>query len=219
MSLVAVIPARGGSKRIKNKNLKNFKGKPLIQWTIETALNSKYIKKLIVSTDSHEIVKVSEKFGAIVPYMRPKNLALDNSPTIELVLDLLNNDKSISEFLLLQPTSPLRTSDDIDAVIELKIKKNAPSVVSVCKFDIPSDILFEINKSGKMNSLDDQLINKSFYKLNGALYLAEVEQLKIEKTFITEKTIPYLMPLNRSVDIDTMLDWYNAESLFENLKN
>ena len=219
MSLIAVIPARSGSKRIKNKNLKHFKGKPLIQWTIEAALNSKYIDKVIVSTDSREIADVSKRLGAIIPYLRPKNFALDNSPTIDLVLDFLEKDKSITQFLLLQPTSPLRTSDDIDHVIELKRKKNVNSVVSVCKFNVPINILFEIKKNGRLTPFDNKSIRYPNYKLNGALYLADVEQLINEKTFINEKTIPYIMPLKRSVDIDTMIDWYNAESLYEDLKN
>ena len=219
MSLIAVIPARSGSKRIKNKNLKHFKGKPLIQWTIEAALNSKYIDKVIVSTDSREIADVSKRLGATIPYLRPKNFALDNSPTIDLVLDFLEKDNSITQFLLLQPTSPLRTSDDINNVIELKRKKNANSVVSVCKFNVPFNLLFEIKKNGRLTPFDNKSIQCSNYKLNGALYLADVEQLISEKTFINEKTIPYIMPLRRSVDIDTMIDWYNAESLYEDLKN
>ena len=218
MTLIAVIPARSGSKRIKNKNLKHFKGKPLIQWTIEAALNSKYIDKVIVSTDSREIADVSKRLGATIPYLRPKNFALDNSPTIDLVLDFLEKDNSITQFLLLQPTSPLRTSDDINHVIELKRKKNANSVVSVCKFNIPFNILFEIKKNGRLTPFDNKSIQYPNYKLNGALYLADVEQLISEKTFINEKTIPYIMPLRRSVDIDTMIDWYNAESLYEDLK-
>ena len=121
--LLAIIPARGGSKRLPRKNILDLSGKPLIAWTIEAALNSKYIDRIVVSTDDQEIANISIKHGAEVPFLRPKSLATDDASSIDTVINVLGEieiiDQHYEYIVLLQPTSPLRTEIDIDKAIEL----------------------------------------------------------------------------------------------------
>ena len=131
MTLVAIIPARGGSKGIPNKNLREFKGKPLIQWTIEQAHKSEYIDRVVVSTDNNEIANISRKLGAEVPFIRPNYLAKDTSSMIETVIYTLDNLKEINDLILLQPTSPLRRVDDINNIVRLRSDNDRSSAVSV----------------------------------------------------------------------------------------
>ena len=125
--LLAIIPARGGSKRLPGKNIMDLAGKPLIAWTIEAALNSKYIDRVVVSTDDQEISNVSIKYGVEVPFLRPKSLATDDASSIDTIINVLGEIKIIDQhyeyIVLLQPTSPLRTEIDIDKAIELLEKK------------------------------------------------------------------------------------------------
>ena len=126
---IAVIPARGGSKRLKRKNIKQFNGKPLIAWSIYAAKNSNYIDEVIVSTEDKEIADLALSFGANVPYMRPVDLSKDNVDSTEPVLDILNNFLEYQQVVLLQPTSPLRTTLDIDKCIELSVyNKGVPCI-------------------------------------------------------------------------------------------
>ena len=127
--MVAIIPARGGSKGLPGKNIKNLNGKPLIEWTIEAALKSKCIDKVVISTDDTNIASISENAGATVPFLRPQDLATDHSLAIDVYLYTIdklieNTSKKYSSFIVLQPTSPLRNSDDIDNAVELfNVKK------------------------------------------------------------------------------------------------
>jgi N-acylneuraminate cytidylyltransferase/CMP-N,N'-diacetyllegionaminic acid synthase len=223
-SILALIPARGGSKGLPRKNIRPLLGKPLIAWTIEQALASKYLDRVIVSTDSEEIAEISKKYGAEVPFMRPKKLATDEVKSIDVVLHAVKwmeeNDGSYDLLMLLQPTSPLRTVEDIDKAVELLFGKGAIAVVSVCKVDhhpywsnvLPEDGCME-------NFIRPEAINKNrqglpiFYRLNGAIYLAYCDYLKQEKTFFGDKTFAYIMPKERSIDIDEEIDFILAELL------
>lgn len=227
--MLALIVARGGSKGLPNKNIKLLNNKPLIAYTIEAAQKSKYIDKIILSTDCHQIAKIAQKYGAIVPFMRPESLATDDSPVIETfiyTIDKLNNEfgYKISEFVLLQPTSPLRTSEDIDNAIELFYNKNADSVISYTpehhpifwhKFindDYTFEDIFQNTQTNRQN------IKKTFYP-NGAIYVFKYS-LICQKKYYSEKSFAYIMPRNRSVDIDTIEDFEYAEFLIlKNLKN
>ncbi len=212
MSLTALIPARSGSKGIKNKNIKIFDGKPLIVWAIEAAKYSKSVDRVIVSTDSQTISDLSLKAGAEVPSLRPPHLATDSAKTIDVVLDFLNKNQNINDILLLQPTSPLRKSEDIDNIFKLRKKANVESAVSIVAsqkcpewmFRLSDDKLVPILKN--FNDEPRQEIMSSYF-LNGALYLASRNFITRNNSLISSETIGYIMPSQRSVDIDTQEDW------------
>lgn len=220
MKILGIIPARGGSKGIPQKNIKSFNGKPLISWTIETALRCPLINETIVSTDNLIIADVAKSCGASVPFIRPDELAKDTTSGIEPVLHAFQQLPEYDWILLLQPTSPLRTPDDICGIINLVKDKNASSAVSVSE---------AINHPYWTYSLDDgKLINlcknekkllrqdlPPAYNLNGALYLVSRNFLETKRTFIDKSTLAYVMPRHRSVDIDDMDDWDFAEYLIK----
>lgn len=222
MNILGLIPARGGSKGILNKNIKLFNGKPLIYWTIEAAKQSKFINQIIVSTDSKHIASISKKFGADVPFLRPQNISEDDTPNIEPALHALSNIQGFDWLLLLQPTSPLRSHKDIDGIIEFCRAQKALSAVSICEVTKHPYWMFKKKNNFKLKAF---IKNKStftrrqdlpeIYNLNGALYLAETNWLKKNKSFIDDNTIGYQMPLERSVDIDSELDLKFAEYLLK----
>ncbi len=228
--ILALIPARGGSKRLPRKNIRLLLGKPLIGWTVEQAKISTYIDRVIVSTDDKEIALVAKECGAEVPFLRPKELAADNSKSISLVLHAMdwveNNNENFDILILLQPTSPLRLVKDIDRSIELLFSKKADAIVSVCHTENCIDIeskallvgLFKDSMSPLFAEHDKEGISNA-YKLNGAIYLAYWDFLKRHKTFYGKKTLGYLMPRIRSVDIDTRIDFASAESLLSGQNN
>jgi len=227
--ILALIPARGGSKGLPRKNIKPLLGKPLIAWTIEQAKNSKYIDRIVVSTDDEEIAEISRKYGAEVPFLRPKELARDDSPTIDAIMHAINWFEERGEFfdilVLLQPTSPLRTTEDIDNAIKLFLNdKEALSLVSVKE-----------NEHSPFWSLkiEDKFLNPLFgeeyfkkrrqelpksYMPNGAIFISYIDILKKYKTFYTPKTIAYVMSPERSVDIDNEFDFLLAEFILKNKK-
>ena len=219
-SILGLIPARGGSKGIPRKNLFNLKNKPLIQWTIETAMNYGDLNKIIVSTDDKSIAEFAQLHGAEVPFFREKKLAQDDSNIIDTVLDLLVKLDHFDEVLLLQPTSPLRIVEDIKNIIEIKRKFNADSVVSVCEARHNPSLLFEIEGNILQKSFNNLKSGnrqnfKKYYALNGSLYLTSVEYLKKYKKFISKDTLPYIMPPERSIDIDSLFDVKLAEFLID----
>ncbi|MAJ44736.1 MAG: acylneuraminate cytidylyltransferase [Candidatus Marinimicrobia bacterium] len=219
---LTIIPARGGSKRIKNKNTKKLLGKSLINWTIESALKSKYVNRVIVSTDNKKISNEAKRSGIEVPFLRPPKLSTDKAKSIDLVLHAIKNIPGYEWILLLQPTSPLRTSKDIDNIFKLCFKKKALSVVSVCSVNQHPYKMFTINKNLYLKSLikkknkDEVRQNlPKTYITNGALYLVNISWLKKRKKFIDFDTIGYEMPPEKSVDIDTLNDWYLAENILK----
>ncbi len=224
--VLAIIPARGGSKRLPQKNILDLNGKPLIAWTIESALQSKYIDKVIVSTDSLAIKKISEKYGAEVPFIRPESLSTDIASSIDVIKHALSFYHNKFDYVvLLQPTSPLRIFSDIDSAFEL-ITKEVKAVVSVCETEhspLWSNTL-DANLSMR-NFIRDELKNKRsqdlpvYYRLNGAIYIAEVNYFYQNNGFFGENTKAYIMPQERSVDIDTELDFEWAKLLKEKRMN
>ena len=218
--IVALIPARGGSKGIKNKNIIDLCGKPLISYTIQAALESKYIDKVIVSTDSQEIADVAIKYGAEVPFLRPGELASDTSKTIDAVMhavgELEKRKEQYDILILLQATQPLRTADDIDSAIELFIKNKGQSLVSVSPVEDNPILIRTIDNLGRMNSI---LPMKStcrrkdmplYYRVNGCIYINLISELDLNTSFNDNK-IPYIMPKERSVDIDEIKDLLIAQ--------
>ncbi len=228
-TILGVIPARVGSKGLSRKNIKLLLGKPLIAWTIEQALASKYLDRLIVSTEDEEIAGISKKYGAEIPFIRPKELAEDNAKGIDVVLHAIDwlkeNDKQrqYDLIILLQPTSPLRTKEDINKAIELLFLKEAKAIVSVCEVDhhplwtntLPEDeCMKNFIRKESMNKNRQEL--PVFYRLNGAIYLAYCNYIKQYRGFIGENTFAYIIPRERSVDIDNKVDFKLAQILMKN---
>ncbi len=227
-TFLGVIAARGGSKRLPRKNILDLAGKPLIGWTIEAALKSKYIDEVVVSTEDSEISEISKNFGAEVPFMRPKELSIDNTPSTQVVIHAVNyyvneQKKEFDYVVLLQPTSPLREAHDIDKAIEFLYSKEADAVVSVCEAEHPplwSNTLPE-NLSMK-NFLRDDLKSKvsqdlpTYYHINGAIYICKTERLLKESTyFLKDNIFAFLMEAEKSVDIDSLIDFKLAEALIQ----
>ena len=225
-NILGLIPARGSSKGLPRKNIKLLLGKPLIAWTIEQALASKYLDRVVISTNDKEIAEISKKYGAEIPFMRPKKLATDEAKGIDVVLHAIDWLKKKSKrkqydlLMLLQPTSPLRTKEDIDKAIELLFLKEAKAIVSVCEVDHHPLWSNTLPEDGCMKDfIRQEIMNKNrqelsvFYRLNGAIYLAYWNYIKKQKSFFGEKTFAYIMPKERSVDIDDEIDLKLAKIL------
>jgi len=230
MEILAVIPARGGSKGVPKKNIRLLTGKLLIAYSVEQAKKSKYISRAIVSTENEEIAEIAREWNAEV-IKRPQDLAKDDTATIDVIIHVLDYLRKEEKYapdavVLLQPTSPLRTSKDIDDALELFLNnRNCLSLVSVTEFDHPPWWALKI-ENGYLSPIFDekyikmrrQKLPKS-YKPNGAIFIATPKVLYEYKTFYTPKTIAYLMPPERSVDIDTEFDFLIAEFLINKLKS
>lgn len=230
-SFIAIIPARGGSKRLPRKNLLEFGGKPLIAWTIEAALHCPFIDEVMVTTDDAEIAAVAKEYGANVPFLRPAELASDNATSFDVTrhaVDFYRTelDKEFDFVVLLQPTSPLRSSNDIERAIELCVQKTADAIISVCEVDHSPLWMNTLPEDCNMvGFLQSELKNKrsqdlaTFYRLNGAIYICNVKVLLDKKTFFTEEAIyAYPMTIEHSVDIDTQIDFLTARAILQNLK-
>lgn len=228
--MIAIIPAQGGYKDLPNKNIKYLAGKPLISYTIDAAKKSKYINRIIVSTDSEEIKRIAEDEGAEVPFLRPKNLTGANVLAVEVYLytiEQLNLEEEtiVSEFIALQPTSPLRTSEDIDLAIELFREKKADSVISFRETnDSPTESKMILNDK-IINFYDKSAADKEVkehdktYIPNGAIFIFNYQFLKDHGLNYSEKSFPYIMPIERSIHLDTLLDFDYVEFLILKNKN
>lgn len=213
--VLAVIPARGGSKRIKNKNFIDICGKPLIQYTIEAALKCEYIDKTIVSTDSEKIAYLSEMCGAEVPFIRPIELSNDYAKSIDVLMHAINFFENQGEIfdiiILLQPTSPLRNENDIKCALEFFEEKNENSLVSVSEVDISPILLRERNQDGFLYNLlqGESTIRKQdmkqYYEVNGAIYINAVSELS-QETSLNDNKVGWILEKERSIDIDEMDD-------------
>jgi CMP-N,N'-diacetyllegionaminic acid synthase len=220
---IGIIPARGGSKGIPRKNIKLLADKPLIAWTIEAALDSHGLDRVIVSTDDEQIAKISREWGAQVPFLRPARLAEDNSPAIAVVLHALDQMDLKESFcpdyvLLLQPTSPLRTSQDIDNARQMASRHNADAVVSICVANPHPYLTKRLSEDGTIADfvpLDKVYTRRQdfppAYALNGAIYLNRRSSLLREKTFHPVGTYGYVMPEENSIDIDNPWDFHLAD--------
>ena len=223
MTNIALIPARGGSKGILRKNIKLFNTKPLIYWSIKKAFESSFIDRVIVSTEDDEIADIARSFSAEVPFVRPKELAEDHSLGIEPVIHALENLSNIKNVLLMQPTSPLRRTCDIDGIFKLRSKLNAESAVSVSKAKKNIDLFFNMDAKNRIYSFSSNLKlaprqeYKDTYNLNGSLYLSSKESIINNRSFITSDTVGYIMSEEYSIDIDTPLDWEIGEFLMKKL--
>ncbi|HZG87395.1 acylneuraminate cytidylyltransferase family protein [Paenibacillus sp.] len=216
-TILAVVPARGGSKGVPRKNIRPLAGKPLIAWTIGEAKASKYIDRVIVSSEDDEIIETARQFGGDVPYVRPESLAQDDTPGIDPILHAMEMVPGYDYVMLLQPTSPLRTAGDIDGCIELCHSQRAKACVTVTEPEKSPYWMYTVDGENKMQSLlnVDVIPNRQqlpkVYALNGAVYIAESEWLRERKAFITSETVAYPMPKERSFDIDNEIDFRLCE--------
>lgn len=209
--ILAIIPARKNSKSLKNKNVKTFKNKPLIYWSIKSALASKHISDVVVSTDCKKIASISMKYGAQVPFLRPKKLADDNTSTIKVLQHAITILRDYDYLIVLQPTSPLRSTKDIDNAIAKLFKKNANSLVSVTKVREHPSLMYTIKKNDLLHKISKFPPTRrqnftELFLLNGAIYIVKINHFIKHKKLIDLKTTPYIMPFERSFDIDDKLD-------------
>ncbi|WP_339799092.1 acylneuraminate cytidylyltransferase family protein [Paenibacillus sp. FSL R5-0744] len=216
--ILAIIPARGGSKGVPHKNIKKLAGKPLISWTIEEAKKSRYIDRLILSSDDHKIIEIARSQGCDAPFIRPKHLSEDTTPGIDPVLHAINQLPSFDYVVLLQPTSPLRLVEDIDGCIENIVNMGAPACVSVTKTNESPYWMYTLKENNMLKQLivQEKEIERrqelpEVYYTNGAVYVADVNWLLKSGTFLEKETVAYVMPRNRSNDIDTEEDFLICE--------
>ena len=204
------------------KNVLDLAGKPLIAWTIEAGLKSKYIDKVIVTSDDDEILSISQQYGAIA-IKRPDELASDTATTFDAIKHTIDNVEQYDYIILLQPTSPLRNDKHIDEAIELLETKNTDAVIGVCEMDHSPLWSNVLPHNGSMsNFLREEVLNKrsqdleKYYRINGAIYICKTERLLKEKSFFLEDNIfAYKMDRKSSVDIDEEIDFYIAEAVIE----
>lgn len=221
---LAIVTARSGSKRLPGKNVRDLCGKPLFVWSVLAGLNCPQIARTIVSTDSAEYQRIAIRAGADCPWLRDPALAADEASSAEVVKDVLDRlGDTVDQYralVLLQPTSPLRTSDDISGALALYESRNAPAVVSVSEAECPpawmgqllADLVMDEFVPLEFRGLRSQDLG-DWYRLNGAVYVIGIEAFRREHGFKPQGTLAYVMPRERSVDVDTAFDFELAEFL------
>lgn len=226
MEVLAIIPARGGSKGLPGKNIKPLNGKPLIAYTIAEAFSSKKVNRIVVSTDDASIAEVSKKYGAEVPFLRPQALSNDKSPTVDAViytLDRLAESESYIPDLvcLLQCTAPLKTSEHIDGAINKLIASGMDGIVSICETEAHPFWMQVFNGDKLQNFIPqkEKITRRQdlpvVYRLNGAFWIVKTQNLMKEKSLIVSNQTGYVMKSEDSVDIDNELDFKIAELLIK----
>lgn len=227
-TFLAIIPARSGSKGLPNKNIKELCGKPLIAWSIEAGLESKYIDEVVVSTDSQEYANIAKKYGAKTPFLRPQELSLDASTTFESIkhtIDFYQNNlkKRFDYIVLLEPTSPLRESQDIDQAIEMLFSnQNADAIVGICKTESQNPV-FLVKLLSQTQTIEGY-VNKDFspirrqdiselYFFEGTIYISKTSTLLQYKNFYHHKTMGYVVPKWKSLEVDDDDDFTMVEAM------
>ncbi|QDM00880.1 acylneuraminate cytidylyltransferase family protein [Aliarcobacter butzleri] len=227
-TFLAIIPARGGSKGLPGKNIKELCGKPLISWSIEAGLKSKYLDEVMVTTDSKDIAYIAKQYGASVPFLRPDVLASDTATSFDAIkhtIEFYKNelDKEFNYIVLLEPTSPLRRGSDIDTAIEQLFNSNADSIVGICRTEDqnPAFLVFKNEKdfiSGYENH-DIKVLRrqdiKDVYFFEGTIYISKTDVLLNKKTFYHENTIGYVVPKYKSLEIDDIDDFIMVEAIMK----
>ena len=230
LKIIAIIPARGGSKGLPGKNIRPLAGKPLIAWTIDAAKKVKAIDRVIVSTDDKKIAAAARRSGAEVPFMRPAKLARDRSTTLSAIQHAVSWLKTHENYqpdviVLLQPTSPLRDAGEIQKAMALLQKSKADSVVSLCLAEhsphwmkvLKGNRVYPLLKNAKENSRRQDL--PPVYHINGAIYITRYKTLMTQKRILGRDTRAFVMDAASSVDIDTPLDFKTAEMILREKKN
>ena len=227
-TFLAVIPARGGSKGLPRKNIKNLCGKPLIAWSIEAGLRSKYIDEVMVTTDDEEIAKISKEFGANVPFLRPKELASDTATTFDAIkhtIDFYKDTykKTYDYIILLEPTSPLREKEDIDNMIKKMVEneKNADSLISIGEVHEHPSIMKKIldgrlvNYCHELKAHSRRQDNDKAYFPYGVGYIVKTDVLLKEKTFYTKKNTFFEIKRYQCYEIDDIYDFLAIENIMQ----
>ncbi|MFI4918659.1 MAG: cytidylyltransferase domain-containing protein [Legionellales bacterium] len=211
--ILAIIPARGGSKGFPGKNTHVLNGKPLIAWTIEAAQRASYLDRVILSSDCEAIIHTAQAYGCEVPFVRDAKLAQDETPMMDVVFDAIQRCSGYEWTVLLQATSPLRQAEDIDNAIRSCIQSGAPACVSVCSAREKPHWMYSLAPDNTMQAFvteDNHATRRqdlpTLYLTNGAIYIARTEWLLHQREFISPETIAYVMPIERSVDVDTEQD-------------
>ena len=218
--ILCIIPARSGSKGIKNKNIIKLRDQPLIAWPIKSALKSRYLDMVVVSTDSSKIAKIAKRYGAEVPFLRPKKLATDNSSTIDVIkhaVKFFEKERKYFDYILcLEATSPLTSAKDIDKSINILFKNSnkANSIVSVsnCSSQHPEYLFYKKKDNllkrylNKKNNYSRRQNLSNLYFIDGSLYLSKVKSLFLNNSFVSKKTISFIMPKYKSFEIDDYTD-------------
>ncbi len=208
--IIAIIPARANSKRCPGKNLRILNDKPLVNWSIDGAINSKFIDKIVVTTDDDAILQMASDYNDVFALNRPAELATDDATSLDVVMHVLSKVKDEYDYgILLQPTSPFRTVNDIDTSIESCIDANAKTCVSYTKLSKPSSFFY----GSVGNDIEHLSKYDELYQLNGAIYLFEIKHLISNKKFNDASTLRYTMPEIRAIDIDTEEDFLIAAHL------
>ena len=212
-NVLAIIPARGGSKGVPNKNIIEVSGNPLISWTIDAAKKAKCITRLILSSDDSNIIKIASDFGCDTPFIRPDELARDNSSSTDVVLHALKQIPNFEYVMLLQPTSPLRTSQHIDEAFDLLLSSNADSCVSIAPLSKSINWMYYQNDNKKISpvvSVDQRETRRQDiqmpFVLNGAIYIMKTSNFIENKSFLTKNMVGYEMSTENSLDIDSYED-------------
>jgi len=227
-TFLAIIPARGGSKGLPRKNIKELNGKPLIEWSIKTGLKSKYLDEVVVSTDDQEIADIAQQHGAKIPFLRPVYLANDTATSFDAIkhtIDFYKNtlNKEFDYIVLLEPTSPLRTIDDIDKAIEQLLESDASSIVGICKTE-DQNPAFLVNKNAQgfiqgYENKDMKVLRRQdiqdVYFFEGTIYISATKTLLNTKTFYHKNTIGYEVPKYKSLEIDDMDDFIMVEAMMK----
>ncbi len=227
--ILAIIPARGGSKGLPNKNIRPLQGMPLVAWPIKAALNSRYIDRVIVTTDDIKIAEIAKQYGADVPFMRPPHLALDSSPSSEAIMHALDycavDEREYDYFVLLEPTSPLTESADVDSALERLIAGNGLAIVGAsnvksthpvfCATIGENAFLRPYNRDSFAKPIRRQDVD-DLYFFDGSLYISDVKKYRETATFYHESTLPYIVPAWKALEIDTLLDFFMIEAVMNN---
>lgn len=225
LSVVALIPARGGSKGISGKNIKMMAGRPMIDYTIRAGLESRYVDDVVVSTDDEEIAQVARSCGASVPFMRPAELASDTSKAVDAVVhardELLAADKHYDVLVLLQATSPLRTAEDVDAALEMFVQKDRASLVAVTPVTEHPVHMCTIDDDGMRHALlpgVNGTVRRQdmppVYRVNGAIYINNADEITLDTSF-NDNEVGFIMSAEHSVDVDDLDDFARAERILE----
>jgi len=228
--ILAIIPARCGSKGLKDKNILPLANTPLIGHTLNVAISIGFIDRIIVSTDCKEIAGIVKNYGDFVPFLRPPELATDKAGSLDVILHTIDYLESQNErfkyILFLQPTSPLRTSIDIEHAFSLLDEKKAEAIISVSEMEhspLWSNTLSEdlcMHNFIKKEHIKNRQELPTYYRINGAIYIADITYFKKQNGFHGPETYAYIMPPGRSVDIDNEIDLELAELLLKrNEKN
>ena len=225
-TFLAIIPARGGSKGLPGKNIKELCGKPLIAWSIEAGLNSKYIDEVIVTTDSEEIANIAKTYGANVPFIRPKELATDTATSFDAIkhtIDFYKNNlnREFDYIVLLEPTSPLREKYDIDQMIEKLIENNTNSIISIGEVNEHPSIMKKIENQNLKPFCENLEMkarrqdNESAYFPYGVAYIVNTASLLKEKTFYTKNSTYYKIKRYQCYEIDDIYDFLAIENIMK----